>query len=173
MRCTTQANKRTGQQPMPNVDSHSGVPLQYYKYYRMAEIKYDILVGVGRAIDALPPLCWDRSYSLALERVTQSIYIDGLQGLDEACWLVANKHLKFAPPRQHGFASAPLLPLKGRLRSRTGMNMSSAPTLPRASHHCIIVARCTPSVALFGSRPCARIAHNRTKQKPGAPPQRS
>lgn len=52
--------------PWPNVDSHSGVLLQYYK---MTEMNYyTVLFGVSRALGCLSSLVWDRALGLPLER---------------------------------------------------------------------------------------------------------
>ena len=52
--------------PYPNVDSHSGVLLNYYgiKEYEY----YTVLFGVGRTIGVLSQLFWDRALNLPLER---------------------------------------------------------------------------------------------------------
>jgi citrate synthase len=52
--------------PYPNVDSHSGVLLNYYgiKEYDY----YTVLFGVGRTIGVLSQLFWDRALNLPLER---------------------------------------------------------------------------------------------------------
>jgi citrate synthase len=45
--------------PWPNVDSHSGVLLQYYGMKEMSF--YTVLFGVSRAIGVLASLTWDRA----------------------------------------------------------------------------------------------------------------
>lgn len=52
--------------PYPNVDSHSGVLLQYYGLTQ--KNYYTVLFGVSRAIGVLSQLFWDRALSLPLER---------------------------------------------------------------------------------------------------------
>lgn len=52
--------------PYPNVDSHSGVLLQYYGLTQ--KNYYTVLFGVSRAMGVLSQLFWDRALSLPLER---------------------------------------------------------------------------------------------------------
>eukprot|EP01104_Vermistella_antarctica_P019233 TRINITY_DN7436_c0_g1_i1.p1 TRINITY_DN7436_c0_g1~~TRINITY_DN7436_c0_g1_i1.p1 ORF type:complete len:462 (+),score=141.22 TRINITY_DN7436_c0_g1_i1:166-1551(+) len=52
--------------PWPNVDSHSGVLLQYYGLTQ--ENYYTVLFGVSRALGVLPSLIWDRALGLPIER---------------------------------------------------------------------------------------------------------
>ncbi|KAG7399008.1 hypothetical protein PHYBOEH_009899 [Phytophthora boehmeriae] len=52
--------------PYPNVDSHSGVLLQYYGLTQ--KNYYTVLFGVSRAIGVLSQLFWDRALGLPLER---------------------------------------------------------------------------------------------------------
>lgn len=52
--------------PYPNVDSHSGVLLQYYGLTQ--QNYYTVLFGVSRAIGVLSQLFWDRALGLPLER---------------------------------------------------------------------------------------------------------
>lgn len=52
--------------PYPNVDSHSGVLLQYYG---LTEAKYyTVLFGVSRALGVLPQLIIDRALGMPIER---------------------------------------------------------------------------------------------------------
>ena len=52
--------------PFPNVDSHSGVLLQYYG---LTETNYyTVLFGVARAIGVLPQLIIDRGLGAPIER---------------------------------------------------------------------------------------------------------
>jgi citrate synthase len=52
--------------PWPNVDSHSGVLLQYYGLTESSY--YTVLFGVSRAIGVLPQLIIDRAYGMPIER---------------------------------------------------------------------------------------------------------
>eukprot|EP00657_Telonema_sp_P-1_P007568 TRINITY_DN27565_c0_g1_i1.p1 TRINITY_DN27565_c0_g1~~TRINITY_DN27565_c0_g1_i1.p1 ORF type:complete len:306 (-),score=68.31 TRINITY_DN27565_c0_g1_i1:281-1198(-) len=52
--------------PWPNVDSHSGVLLQYYGFTEHEY--YTVLFGVSRAFGVLSQLFWDRALLLPLER---------------------------------------------------------------------------------------------------------
>lgn len=52
--------------PWPNVDSHSGVLLQYYGLTEQSF--YTVLFGVSRAIGVLPQLITDRALGMPLER---------------------------------------------------------------------------------------------------------
>jgi citrate synthase len=52
--------------PYPNVDSHSGVLLQYYGLTQ--QNYYTVLFGVSRAMGVLSQLFWDRALGLPLER---------------------------------------------------------------------------------------------------------
>jgi len=52
--------------PYPNVDSHSGVLLQYYNFTQYDY--YTVLFGVGRGFGVLAQLFWDRALGLPLER---------------------------------------------------------------------------------------------------------
>ncbi|KAK9471827.1 citrate synthase-like protein [Dipodascopsis tothii] len=52
--------------PWPNVDSHSGVLLQYYGLTE--ESYYTVLFGVSRALGVLPQLIIDRAYGMPIER---------------------------------------------------------------------------------------------------------
>ncbi|EDO16189.1 hypothetical protein Kpol_1014p7 [Vanderwaltozyma polyspora DSM 70294] len=52
--------------PWPNVDSHSGVLLQYYGLTEASF--YTVLFGVARAFGVLPQLIMDRAYGAAIER---------------------------------------------------------------------------------------------------------
>ncbi|KAG5366576.1 2-methylcitrate synthase [Yarrowia sp. B02] len=52
--------------PWPNVDSHSGVLLQYYGLTEQSY--YTVLFGVSRAIGVLPQLIMDRAYGAPIER---------------------------------------------------------------------------------------------------------
>ena len=52
--------------PYPNVDSHSGVLLNYYGFTQYQY--YTVLFGVSRALGALSQLFWDRALGLPLER---------------------------------------------------------------------------------------------------------
>lgn len=54
------------QNPWPNVDSHSGVLLQYYGLTE--ESFYTVLFGVSRAFGVLPQLILDRGLGLPIER---------------------------------------------------------------------------------------------------------
>jgi len=52
--------------PWPNVDSHSGVLLQYYG---MTEMQYyTVLFGVSRALGCMSQMIWSRALGLPLER---------------------------------------------------------------------------------------------------------
>ena len=62
--------------PWPNVDSHSGVLLQYYGMKEMQY--YTVLFGVSRAIGVLASLTWDRALGLPLER-PKSMTTEALQ----------------------------------------------------------------------------------------------
>eukprot|EP01090_Pellita_catalonica_P013835 TRINITY_DN336_c0_g1_i2.p1 TRINITY_DN336_c0_g1~~TRINITY_DN336_c0_g1_i2.p1 ORF type:complete len:304 (-),score=49.00 TRINITY_DN336_c0_g1_i2:66-977(-) len=64
--------------PWPNVDSHSGVLLQYYGLTQ--QNYYTVLFGVSRALGVLPSLVWDRALGLPLERPKTTT----------TDWLVAN-----------------------------------------------------------------------------------
>merc|ERR1712048_561026 len=61
--------------PYPNVDSHSGVLLQYYGFTQYDY--YTVLFGVGRACGVLAQLFWDRALNLPLER-PKSVTMDWL-----------------------------------------------------------------------------------------------
>lgn len=52
--------------PWPNVDSHSGILLQYYGLTQ--ESYYTVLFGVARAFGVLPQLIIDRGLGMAIER---------------------------------------------------------------------------------------------------------
>lgn len=52
--------------PWPNVDSHSGVLLQYYGLTEQSY--YTVLFGVSRAFGVLPQLILDRAYGWPIER---------------------------------------------------------------------------------------------------------
>lgn len=52
--------------PWPNVDSHSGVLLQYYGLTEASF--YTVLFGVSRAFGVLPQLITDRAFGTAIER---------------------------------------------------------------------------------------------------------
>ena len=52
--------------PWPNVDSHSGVLLQYYGLTEAPF--YTVLFGISRAFGVLSQLILDRAYGLAIER---------------------------------------------------------------------------------------------------------
>lgn len=52
--------------PWPNVDSHSGVLLQYYGLTEQSY--YTVLFGVSRAIGVLPQLIMDRAFGAPIER---------------------------------------------------------------------------------------------------------
>lgn len=52
--------------PWPNVDSHSGVLLQYYGLTEASF--YTVLFGISRAFGVLPQLILDRAYGMAIER---------------------------------------------------------------------------------------------------------
>ncbi|ODV64477.1 citrate synthase mitochondrial precursor [Ascoidea rubescens DSM 1968] len=52
--------------PWPNVDSHSGVLLQYYGLTEASF--YTVLFGVSRAFGVLPQLILDRAYGSSIER---------------------------------------------------------------------------------------------------------
>jgi citrate synthase len=64
--------------PWPNVDSHSGVLLQYYGLKEMNY--YTVLFGVSRAMGVLSSLVWDRAFGLPLER-PKSMSTAGLKKL--------------------------------------------------------------------------------------------
>ncbi|CAA83004.1 putative citrate synthase, mitochondrial [Caenorhabditis elegans] len=61
--------------PWPNVDSHSGVLLQYFGMTEMSF--YTVLFGVSRALGCLSQLIWARGMGLPLER-PKSHSTDGL-----------------------------------------------------------------------------------------------
>jgi citrate synthase len=52
--------------PWPNVDSHSGILLQYYGLTQQSY--YTVLFGVARAFGVLPQLIIDRGIGMAIER---------------------------------------------------------------------------------------------------------
>lgn len=52
--------------PWPNVDSHSGILLQYYGLTEQSY--YTVLFGVSRAFGVLPQLILDRAYGSPIER---------------------------------------------------------------------------------------------------------
>ncbi|KAL7748115.1 citrate (Si)-synthase [Sorochytrium milnesiophthora] len=52
--------------PWPNVDAHSGVLLQHYKF--VEQDYYTVLFGVSRALGCLSGLVWSRALGLPLER---------------------------------------------------------------------------------------------------------
>ena len=62
--------------PYPNVDSHSGVLLQYYglKEYEY----YTVLFGLSRSFGVLSELFWDRALNLPLER-PKSVTFDWIE----------------------------------------------------------------------------------------------
>lgn len=52
--------------PWPNVDSHSGVLLQYYGIKE--DTYYTVLFGVSRALGVLAQGIWSRALGLPIER---------------------------------------------------------------------------------------------------------
>lgn len=52
--------------PYPNIDSHSGILLQYYGLTEASF--YTVLFGVSRAIGVLPQLIIDRAVGAPIER---------------------------------------------------------------------------------------------------------
>ena len=59
-------NAKSGSDPYPNVDAHSGVLLQYYGLTESTY--YTVLFGVSRALGVLPQLIIDRAVGAPIER---------------------------------------------------------------------------------------------------------
>ena len=69
--------------PWPNVDSHSGVLLQYYGLTEASF--YTVLFGVSRAFGVLPQLILDRAYGMSIERpksFSTEKYMELIKGIE-------------------------------------------------------------------------------------------